>query len=123
MRNGVAKVGYKVAIEVSFSSNRLGISLRPSKGRLMSECLRIIILILACSTTVVRAQSIRQEVWLSPLAQEFNKNKWGAADFLEMFSEQRKWHSVALNVGVFKFYPTFIGSASEFRVAHSYLTT
>lgn len=80
----------------------------------MLRRISFIILILAYSATAVRGQSPRTELWFSPLSQEFNGRKWGASDFLEMFSVSgAKWDVVSQNISVFKFYPTFIGSAPD----------
>ena len=79
----------------------------------MPKFFQLVLLGLMCSTTSIHAQSAQQELWLAPLAREFNGKKWGAGDFLKLFDDNAKWQTVAKNISVFKFYPTFIGSASE----------
>jgi hypothetical protein len=79
----------------------------------VSRMFTFILLILIGYSTDVNAQRPQQELWISPLAQEFNGKKWGAVDFLEMFNGNAQWETVAKYVRVFKLYPTFIGSASD----------
>ena len=61
----------------------------------------------------VHAEPPDQQIWIAPLARDFNGKHWGSADFMDLFKSDAPWQRVAGRVGVFKFYPTFMGAASD----------
>ena len=59
-----------------------------------------------------RTASAQPEIWLAPLS-NVTENGIGAADFMDLVTNEPAWKGVESKISVFKMYPFFVGHASN----------
>jgi len=63
-------------------------------------------------THLARAAPVEPEIWLAPLSNVTNDGI-GAADFMDLVTNEPAWKGVESHIRVFKLYPFFVGRASD----------
>jgi hypothetical protein len=74
--------------------------------------MRLWTIVLAISL-ISSAPASAQDIWLAPLSTSNPNTEWGAPDFVQLFSPDADWQTVAQHTAVFKLYPYFVGRASD----------